>query len=131
MNDSDINQQELEEQISKTLEGMSNDEIREVFIESLILERFGDDEEIDEDVFKDLKEDLNDRLDTKINDMLVEALPEEKMAEFDGLVAENASSDAVRAMLFENGVDVDKLVTDAMREFREEYLAGATNNEGE
>ena len=32
MNDSDINQQELEEQISKTLEGMSNDEIREVFI---------------------------------------------------------------------------------------------------
>lgn len=122
MNDSDINQQQLEEQIAQSLEGMSVDEIRNVFIESLIFGKLGDDEEIDDDVVAELKTDLNDRLDGKINEKISEALPESEIGKLDDLIASGAGSEEIREFVSQNGVDIDKLVTDAMQELRDEFV---------
>lgn len=122
MNDSDINTSALEEQIQKSLEGMSSDEIRNVFIESMIFEKTKDDDDVDEEVVNELRDDLNDRLDTKINDKLVDVLPEEGVNKLDSMIDSGASADEIRAMMEQNGVDVDKIVTDAMQELRDEYL---------
>ena len=131
MNDSDIKAKALEEQITKSLEGMSSDEIRDVFIESMIFEKTQDDDEVDEEVVKELKADLNDRLDIRINEKLVAALPEEGVNKLDSMIDSGASADEIRAMLEQNGVEVDKVVTEAMQELRDEFIGAEADNEEE
>lgn len=131
MNDSDINTKELEEQIAKSLGEMSSDEIREVFIEGMIFEKFGGDEGLDADVVKELKTDLNDRLDAKVNDKIVNALSPEDVKSLDELIDGGASGGEINEALSQKGVKVDELVTAAMQELRDEYLGEEAKSEEE
>ncbi|MBR5027457.1 hypothetical protein IKX64_02650 [Candidatus Saccharibacteria bacterium] len=128
MNDSDINQQQLDEQVQKALENMSTEEVRDVFIESMVLEKLSDEEEVDDEVFEELKKDLNDRLDGKINEKLLAVLPEDKVGELDSIIEGGADPEKIRSMLAENNVSVDDVVTGAMKELREEYLGDAAKD---
>ncbi|MCR5832465.1 MAG: hypothetical protein K6G36_00775 [Candidatus Saccharibacteria bacterium] len=131
MNDSDINQQQLEEQLQTALAGMNPDEVKDVFVQSLILEKYSDRDDIDDELFEEIKRDLSNRLDIKINDKLVGALPAEKVDELDKVIEDGANSDAIRGLLADNGVDLDKLVADAMKDLHDEFINDAANNEGE
>lgn len=131
MNDSDINQQQLEEQLQTALAGMNPDEVKDVFVQSLILEKYSDRDDIDDELFDEIKRDLSNRLDIKINDKLVGVLPAEKVDELDKVIEDGANSDAIRGLLADNGVDLDKLVADAMKDLHDEFINDAANNEGE
>ena len=131
MNDSDINQQQLEEQLQTALAGMNPDEVKDVFVQSLILEKYSDRDDIDDELFEEIKRDLSNRLDIKINDKLVGALPAEKVDELDKVIEDGANPDAIRGLLADNGVDLDKLVADAMKDLHDEFINDAANNEGE
>ena len=127
MNDNDTNEQaEFEAEFKKALEGKTNDEIIELFIEGLLLEKWQD-EDIS-DVHDDLAEDLTNRLNLKLNENLVNALPASKVVELDDMIERGeASPENVRDLLMQAGVDVDELMKNTMDEFRNEYLAEGTD----
>ena len=73
-----------------------------------------------------LLEDMRERLLDMLNHALVEALPEEKLAEFSTLLDGGVSDDAVQQFIAESGVDVEKITAQTMLAFRNLYLQTAS-----
>lgn len=77
---------------------------------------------LDAEVREQLVSDLEKRLVDQINRALVEALPEDKLAEFTKLADSNSSDEQLQTFLSQNGVDSQKVTTDAMLQFKQAYL---------
>lgn len=77
------------------------------------------DDEIREQVITDLKEQLLDQIDRAI----VEAIPDDKIDDFNSLLDnEDTSDDSLREYIAQSGVDVDRVTIDTMTRFRDLYL---------
>ena len=77
---------------------------------------------LDSEVREQLVSDLEKRLVDQINRALVEALPEDKLAEFTKLADSNSSDEQLQTFLSENGVDSQQVTTDVMLQFKQAYL---------
>ncbi len=108
------------------LQNMSNEEIIEVFIEGLIIDKGL--ENLDEEEKDDIRDELNEKLTDFLTQALVNALPEDKVNELDNMIDEGvAEPENVRRLLDDAGVDSGKVVVDALQKFRELYLNSADN----
>ena len=86
----DDNDQGVDEELVKQLEGMSEDEILNVFAEGLLMEKgLG---EMEPEIKDELREDLVQRLTAQINQAVINALPEEKMRELNTLLESGEAS---------------------------------------
>ena len=103
------------------LQNMSNEEIIEVFIEGLIIDKGLED--LSEEEKDDVRDELNEKLTDFLTQALVNALPEDKVDELDDMIdAGAAEPENVRKLLDDAGVDSGKVVVDALQKFRELYL---------
>ncbi len=76
---------------------------------------------IESDVREQLVADLEKRLLNQINRAIVEAIPQDKLAEFEKL-AQNADDAAVQQFLADAGVDTQKIATATMVLFKNAYI---------
>ncbi|HBO64675.1 TPA: hypothetical protein DD425_01810 [Candidatus Saccharibacteria bacterium] len=77
-----------------------------------------------------LLEEMRDGLLDKINRALIEALPEEKVNEFNQLLdTPDVSDEQVQLFIEQSGVDTQKVTAQAMLEFRNLYLQGSAERE--
>ena len=117
----DDNDQGVDEELVKQLEGMSEDEILNVFAEGLLMEKgLG---EMEPEIKDELREDLVQRLTAQINQAVINALPEEKMRELNTLLESGeASGEKINQIVASAGIDTDTIVSEAMQTFRGVYL---------
>jgi len=82
---------------------------------------------INDEVRLQLVSDMKERLLDQINRALIEALPEEKIDEFN-LILDNESvnDDEVQKFISQSGVDVQKVTIKTMLLFRDLYLQSST-----
>lgn len=74
-----------------------------------------------------LLEEMRERLLDQINRALINALPEDKVAEFSTLLDdETISDDEVQNFIATSGVDVEKVTAKTMLAFRDLYLQSAS-----
>ena len=108
------------------LQDMSNEEIIEVFIEGLIIDKGL--ENLDEEEKDDIRDELNEKLTDFLTQALVNALPEDRVNELDNMIDDGAAGpENVRRLLDDAGVDSGKVVVDALQKFRELYLNSSDN----
>lgn len=85
---------------------------------------------ITDDVRAQLISDLKQTLLDQINRALIEALPEEKLNEFNAMLDDsNVTDDAIQQFIMNSGVDVQKVTTQTMLLFRGLYLQTAEERE--
>jgi len=78
---------------------------------------------VTEDAKLGLVEEMRERLLDMINRALIEALPDDKMAEFSQLLDnESVDDDAVQQFIAQSGVNVQEVTTKTMLAFRALYL---------
>lgn len=80
---------------------------------------------ITEDAKVGLLEEMRERLLDMLNRALIEALPDEKLAEFSTFLESGASDDAVQQFITDSGIDVEKITAQTMLAFRGLYLQAA------
>lgn len=83
---------------------------------------------IDESGRQQLTEDLHNRLMDQIDRAVVEALPEDKIDDFNTLLDREASDEEVQQFIANSGVDVQAITMETMFRFRELYLGQESNN---
>ena len=107
--------------IATDLSGLSNEEIMVAFADGLLNEKgLG---EMSDEVRQEMLQDLVERLSDFVNRAILEALPEEKIAELDELIDRDvATPEAVSELINGVGFDVSERVAKAMEKFREIYL---------
>jgi hypothetical protein len=75
-----------------------------------------------------LRDEMKDRVLDLINRALIEALPEEKVAEFSALLdKENLSDEEVQGFIAASGVDVEEVTQKVLLSFRQAYLEPTGN----
>lgn len=80
------------------------------------------------DVRTQLVSDLKQRLLDQINRALVDAMPDDKITEFNNLLDdENLSDEAVQQFITESGVDVSGVTLQTMLRFSELYIKSSTD----
>lgn len=73
-----------------------------------------------------LLEEMRERLLDQINRALIEAIPEEKIGEFNNLIDnESAPDEEVQGFIASSGVDIQKVTAQTMLNFRGLYLQSA------
>lgn len=108
--------------VRAVLEGMSNDQLLDLFAEQMMIDK-GLRDEVDADVFSVLKDDLKDRLAMQINRAILVQLPDAKLEQLEkDLDANTATADGFEKMAAESGVDIEKTTQDVMMAFRNTYL---------
>ena len=80
---------------------------------------------LDSSVHKQLVDDLEKRLLDQINRAIVEAIPSEKLQEFETLVSSGKGDEQVQDFFSKNGVDTQKIATETMVHFKNLYLGSA------
>lgn len=92
------------------------------FIDLILKEKgLGD---LDADVMAQLKQDLASRLTMLINRRLVEALPEDKLAELERLLSDQPQDQMkIQNYLSSNIPNLSEITINAMQEFKSLYLA--------
>ena len=115
-----------EDELAATLQNLSNEEIIEVFIEGLIIDKGL--ENLSEEEKDDIRDELNEKLTDFLTQALVNALPEDKVNELDNMIDNGAAGpENVKRLLDDAGVDSGKVVVDALQKFRELYLNSSDN----
>ena len=110
-----------DEELKQQLEGMSNDEVLDIFLESLLIEKGFTN--LDDETRTEMIAQLKERAVDMINYSIIEALPEDKVEEVTTKIdnGENAE-EAKNAAIKESGVDAEKITGEALEKFRELYL---------
>jgi hypothetical protein len=104
----------------KTEEGIKLAPSLDKFIDHLIEEKkFG---KLDPDIKTQIKKDLIDRLEGVVNAKLILALPPDKLAEFEKLLAQDASQTAVDKFLKDNIPNLELYLAGTLADFRKKYL---------
>lgn len=96
-----------------------NNSTLESFVDKLLEEK--EMLNLDANVLAQLKKDLLDRVEDHINAALLEAIPPEKLEDFERLV-ENGSEADIRTYCSENIPDLDQLIATTLLRFRSIYL---------
>lgn len=110
-----------DEQVRDALSKMSTDEILQTVALSLLIEKGFTD--LDEDTKKDMINDLVEREYSFIERSVIAALPEDKRAEVNKMIENDAvSDDAVQKVIAESGIDTETITSEALTKFREIYL---------
>lgn len=79
---------------------------------------------VNEDVRTQLIADLRQRLLDRINRALIEALPDDKMDDFEGLLDDpNVTDERIQQFIVDSGVDTKKVTAATMLRFYELYVA--------
>jgi len=100
---------------------MSQDEALDKFINDMLSDK--DLSGVSDEARGYLLEDLKNRLLDQVNRALIDALPEDKNAEFDALLDNESVTDIqVQQFIIDSGVDVQKIAAKAMLLFRDLYL---------
>lgn len=78
-----------------------------------------------------LLEEMRERLLDMIDRALIEALPDDKVAEFSALVdAEQTSDEQLQAFIAESGVNAEEVTTKVLVAFRDLYLSPPAEQNG-
>jgi len=86
----------------------------------------------DEQVKQYLREDLSSRLLELIDKALIDALPDDKIADFEALLdKEGVSDEDLQKFIVDAGVDVIQVTSMTMIRFRDSYLQGGDRKDGE
>lgn len=111
-----------DEDLKDTLNSMSTDEVLHVVAITLLTEKGFTD--LDDDTKRDMVEDLVQREYEFINRSIIAALPAEGKAELDQLVeAGEVTAEAMQGIVDKSGIDANAITEEAMKKFREIYLA--------
>jgi hypothetical protein len=102
---------------------MSGDELDKFIGDILEAKQLsGLDNEVKAELIADLKQQMLDQ----INRAIISALPEEKLDEFNVLLEDpNTSEEAIQAYIMNSGVNINRVTTTTMLQFRELYLQSA------
>lgn len=85
---------------------------------------------VTEDVQRQLMSDLKQRLLDQINKALIDALPDEKMDEFEQLLDDETIDDArIQQFIVDAGVDVKRVTTVTMLRFYDMYVTPSSGGE--
>jgi arsenate reductase-like glutaredoxin family protein len=111
-----------DEDLKDTLNSMSTDEVLHVVAITLLTEKGFTD--LDDDTKRDMVEDLVQREYEFINRSIIAALPAEGKAELDQLVESGeVTAEAMQGIVDKSGIDANAITEEAMKKFREIYLA--------
>ena len=111
-----------DEDLKDTLNSMSTDEVLHVVAITLLTEKGFTD--LDDDTKRDMVEDLVQREYEFINRSIIAALPAEGKAELDQLVESGeVTAEAMQGIVDRSGIDANAITEEAMKKFREIYLA--------
>ena len=129
-NDNQTTQVFSEDDFKKTLEGMSDVEVLDLYLETMLNDKGMVD--LDDEVRADMKIDLAERFNAFLSQAFVDALPSGKVVELDNMIDKNeATPENVKKLLVDANVDTDKITVDAMAKFREIYLGTDGDEAGE
>lgn len=92
----------------------------EKFAENLLQEK--ELENVDRRTRDIMRDELVDRLEKVTNRVLVDAIPEGKLPEFEVLIDKGANADELRAFVQENVPEIENKLIDAYFDFRRLYL---------
>lgn len=110
-----------DDNLKKTLQGMSEEEILAVVAEGLLAEKGMTD--LEDDVKAEMVKDLVERMTEFVNRAILGALPEDKMAELNEKIEKDeASLEVVNQLVADSGIDANDVTTKALEKFREIYL---------
>lgn len=111
-----------EADIEQFLAGKTEDEIMDMFIEQMLVEKgFGN---ISDELKEEFRREIKERLIFKINEAIVASLPDDQLAKLDELLAlGEATADNINDLVDKSGVDISEPIQRTMLEFREAYLA--------
>ena len=122
--------QSSDEEIAEALKNMSNEEIIELFIEGLIIDKGF--ENLGEEEKDKIRDELTDKVEDFLTQSLVEVLPGDSVADLDDMIdAGSATPENVKKLLDSAGIDSGQVVVDALMKFRELYLNPRENNQTE
>jgi hypothetical protein len=80
----------------------------------------------DDDVRVQLIADLKQQLLDQINRAIINALPEDKLDEFNALLEDpNNTDESIQSFIMNSGVNINRVTTTTMLRFRELYLQSA------
>ena len=110
-----------DEELKAQLESMSDDEVLDIFMESLLIEKgFAD---LDDETRTKMIAELKERAIDMINYSIVDALPEDKAEEVSEKIERGEDAEeAMNAAVAESGIDANKITEEALVKFRELYL---------
>lgn len=110
-----------DEELKAQLESMSDDEVLDIFMESLLIEKgFAD---LDDETRTKMIAELKERAIDMINYSIVDALPEDKAEEVSEKIERGEDAEeAMNAAVAESGIDANKITEEALAKFRELYL---------
>jgi len=107
---------------------MAGDELDQFVNEMLDAKRLSG---VTDDVRTQLVSDLKQRLLDQINKALIDALPDEKMDEFERLLDDDSLADEqIQQFIVNAGVDVKKVTTVTMLRFYDLYVTPTAGGEG-
>lgn len=86
------------------------------------------DEEVRQQLIADLKQNLLDQ----INRALINAMPDDKVTEFNTLLDDpNVTEEAIQSFVMSSGIDVERITTQTMLLFRSLYLETAEERDAQ
>ena len=127
MENTNIDQMQNDAELEAFLADKSEDEMMDIFVEKMITDKgFGD---LPEETKAKFRTEIKDNLITRINEAIVAALPDEKLAELDELFETGeATAEKINDLIEKSGIDMSEPIQRTMLDFREAYL-NATNAE--
>lgn len=100
---------------------LSQDEILSAFVIKMMQDKGLDG--LSEDERSRLRMSLQDKLQEQIERALIGTLSDEQLLELDKKLKADASDEEIEAFFLADGLNAEQAMTDAMKAFREEFLA--------
>lgn len=120
-NNTTVNPVLSEQEIDEAIKGMSNEELYCVFAVNLLAEKGYTD--LDNPQGEKMIAELVPRIEAYVTQELYFSLPDKQMKELEGLMnLEAASPEEIRKLYTDAGLDMDKIVVEALEGFKEMYL---------
>lgn len=114
-------EQMSEAEMIEALKNMSNEEVIEVFIEGLIIDK--GQENLPEEEKENLRDELYEKVEDFLSQALVNALPDGGVADLDNMIdAGDVTPEKIKKLLDDAGVDSGAVIVNALVKFRELYL---------
>lgn len=127
MDNTNLNNIQNDAEIEAFLADKSEDEMLDLFVEKLVIDKgFSD---LDQETKSRFASELKESLIARINEAIVSALPDEKLAELDEMFESgDVTAEKVNELVERSGVDMSDPIQKTMLEFREAYLSAGEEN---
>ncbi len=110
-----------DEELKQQIDSMSNDEVLDVIMKSLLIEKGYND--LDEETEQQMIAELKERAIDMVNYSIIDALPVEKAEEVAAKIEQGEDAEAAMSKAVEeSGIDAEAITQDALAKFRELYL---------